>query len=732
MDVEEEITKEASVSNVKKIFRKHKKCNNAKYDSRHDTSRHNTSRHNTSKHNTPKHKFGIFWKISIGYLIPVILIIMLGIMSYEKASTGLIGNYEDASNQTIGMTKNYLELIMSSIESTAMEYVNDKNFTNYVNGEWFDVTEAMNFIESATRKVSLDVSNDECLENIHVIPRAQYNLFTTSLKGSKGFYEQLEEEDELPVVADEKLSEAWLGYHKGIDKELQLNENSYFVSYVRTIRDFSSKNAVVVMDVSTQAMKDILDNLSFGENSISGLITSDGREISLDENGTVLTEHIFQQEELKPLIFNQDSEESSYVFYRGEEYLFMRTGIGDTNLYLCALVPKTLIMKQALEIRTIVFAFVLLASAAAIIVGIIISRGISRGVFRVSKELKQIASGDLTIEVLVKGRDEISDVAANTKKMIEGMRGLITKVSDVCTHVLNSSELVIRTSNEISCSTDNVSSALHEIDLGISQQAQDLQNCMSQVDDLSSSILVINRNIKETKNLANETQSKIAGSLDKMNQLSAKSSQTSDITERVVDNILALNKESNAISQIVNLIDEIAEQTNLLSLNASIEAARAGEAGRGFSVVSEEIKNLANHSKELAGQIKNIVSGIQLKTGETVTITEQAKQIVSEEKSVMYQTIEIFKEMEEGTKRLLDNMNKVNSDMEHMNTMRAVTLEAIENISAVSEETCAASGMVNETMQLQVNSVVDLQEVAKGLKVNAGNLEAAIAEFRIK
>lgn len=712
-------------------------------DSKSDNRKENTKVENTKKEGTKKErtkkertkkektKFTIFWKICLGYLVPIFFILLLGIISYQKASEGLIHNYEEATSQTIRMTSNYLGLITDTVEAVAIEYINDKDLNNYVNGGKYDVTKFVEFMDKTTRKLSNIVTSNEYIMNAHIIPRESYNLFTSSKNGNKGFYSSLEGQGELAMFQDDAVNDAWIGSHPEIDRELGLNVNSYFMSYVRSIRSFSQRNAVVVIDVSYEALHKQLSQLSFGENSIVGLVTRDGRELALDEHGDIISDVVFAGNVDVDILSDGDKEKNTYVKYDGEDYFLMQQRVYDTNAFLCALVPKALIMRQALEIKNIVLIIVSLACIAAIVVGIMISKGISQGVTKLNRKLQQIAEGDLTTRIDLKRRDEISEVAHNTEKMVDSVRLLIKKVNEVCGRVLISSDQVISTSNSISSSTDKIAGAIHEIDIGISEQAEDSQNCLVQVDDLSNSILLINQHVNGTEMLVSKTRESIHRSLEKMNLLTEKSTKTSGITENVVDNINELSRQSTTIDSIVSVIDEIAEQTNLLSLNASIEAARAGEAGKGFGVVSEEIKKLALRSKELAGQIKSIVSNIHKQTSETVTITKQAKVMVSEEANLMKQTIDSFVEMEDGMNVLLDNMMKISTDIENMNTMRTVTLEAIENISAVSEQTCAASGTVNDTMQMQVKKVLDLQEVAKGLKMNVNDLEESITKFKI-
>lgn len=675
-----------------------------------------------------KFKLKIFHKICLGYVISVLFIILLGKISYQKASEGLIHNYEETASQTILMTANYMELITDTVEAISADFTNDKELNNYVNGTSYDSTKVVSFINNITRKIANIVSTNEHIVNVHIIPRGKFNLLTSSGNGVQGFFEKLEDNSDI----EELMKGSWVGYHKTIDNELLLNDNKYFMSYVKSIGNYSSQNALVVLDINFQEMRKQLSKLNFGENSIVGLVTGDGRELALNDKGELVETTVFNSELENRLIQNTDlTNSSSYISYDKEEYFFLYHKIGETNSLIYALVPKGLIMKQAIEIKNLVIIIVLLACFAAIVVGVAISKGISKGISQLNMELKQVSEGNLTTKIKINRKDEIAEVAKSTQTMIENMRKLISKVSDISALVLNSSESVSKSSKDISGSTDKITEAVHEISYGISQQTKESQHCALQVEDLSNEILMIHNYIKNTEKLVHNTKNAILQSLDMMEKLSDKSLRTSQITENVVENIFVLNHETSMIETIVSLIDEIAEQTNLLSLNASIEAARAGDAGKGFSVVSEEIKKLALRSKDLAGDIKQIVLNVQNKTGETVSLTEQAKQIVLEEGEAMKQTIGTFGTMEEIMNILLDDITKISQDMKQMDTMRSVVLETIENISLVSEKTYTASESVNGIMKKQIENALYLQEVAEGLKVNVDHLNLAVSEFII-
>ena len=149
---------------------------------------------------------------------------------------------------------------------------------------------------------------------------------------------------------------------------------------------------------------------------------------------------------------------------------------------------------------------------------------------------------------------------------------------------------------------------------------------------------------------------------------------TANITRNVIQSIQELEEKSKSISNIVSAINDIAEQTNLLSLNASIEAARAGDAGRGFSVVAEEIRKLADQCLASSSQISSIVDEIVSKTGEVVNIARQAEDAVSSQSSVVEDTTNSFKQIDQLVAQLIQALQTISNNVQEMNCARNETL----------------------------------------------------------
>lgn len=686
---------------------------------------------------------GIRFKLIVGFTIPVFFIVALGFISYTKASKGLITNYEMATGNSMDMATEYMEFGLNGISSLANQYTSDKDLFYYVQGiNYKEDSERKSYVNKTNNDLMRKIEFEPLLEDIHIIPSAGVPILTSGIGYIDGFYNEVEGAQEGELLKDNSIVSYWTGAHPVIDEKLKLKTSNYAFSF---LRKFQIRGAIIVFDVSKAKITDFLKELNLGTGSVVGLITSDGYEVKVKDSndsnetkdltttlGTDKEEFVFSDQEFyKKSIKASDLNGTEYVKYKGVEYLYLYSKISDTGITICAMVPKASFMQQANDIKIITLIIVAIASLLAFSAAAFLSGRISRSLKSINKNLKQISEGDLTVTVSTKHKDEFITLANNTTYMLNNMRSLINKVANVSGLVSDSASHVMNASEDLAAASSSISVAINEIGNGISGQAQDSQSCLMQMDELSQKIQIVNENITEIEHVVGESKMMISHGIMTMEELSRQSAETNNITKYVVQNITALEEKSHAISSIIQVINEIADQTNLLALNASIEAARAGEAGRGFSVVADEIRKLAEQSMKAANEIGGVIIEITSKTLETVTTAKDAEDIVYKQNGIVENTIKTFNEMNHGVERLIASLSVIGHNMSNMDTARVGTLSAVESISAISEETLAASDMVDESVQNQTASVAALESASKTLGDNARELNEAIHLFRL-
>lgn len=765
-------------------------------------------------------QFCIQTKLIGCYLIPVMLIVILGIVSYSRSSGALNDNYESAVSQTMNMANEYFTFALSNIESDMNTVLSDSELSTYYSGEYstndaqqktradlkkkydalkekinsltpgttayyktyYDyatikdefeeadqvLTDAndgkTNVYNSFNQSISNKVAANQFIGNIYIV-KGGYNTFSSQskLRGqedktkedieakrdihSKGeeIYSAFLDTDLGQKVSMDATSYYWVGSGSmpDLDKLLLVDPSSYIL---RVAHDVSSTtDAVMIVDIKKDAILDILTNFNLGEGSYVGIITPDnqemvveGKDITKEEGkaksqNTIVKETIYKDQDFyKDALKSEKNSGKDYVRYNGKTYLFTYEKIGRSGIMLCSMVPQSVIVAQANSIRVLTFVMVVISCIIAMIVGTLISKGFSKSINLSIKELAKVSKGDLTVEFRTNRRDEFALLYGSCNDMLSNIRSLIMEVESVYDALSVSLNKVNTSSTTFSETTKDIQSSVHEIEIGVGEQTESATDCLNEMDSLFTKINVVNDNTNEIGSIAASTQVAINSGLTSMDNLNAKTKSTTDITDNVIQTIKELSVHSKNIAQIVNSINDIAEETNLLSLNASIEAARAGAAGKGFSVVATQIRKLADQCLASAGKISNIVTEITEATKEAVNTAQTAEEIVDEQVEAVAATAHSFQTLKQRIEKLSEYLESIQSSSKDMEASGSSTLNSMENISAILEETLASVTSVANVTDKQSEALTSLDDASSQLMIRAERLGDAISKFKTK
>jgi len=677
---------------------------------------------------------GIRSKLIASFFIPIILIIILGITSYSKASDGIISNYEDANQTSITMISKYFSLELQNIASKSAEIASNNELKQYYSGALKDKpADEMSSVENVRSQVKNVGNADQYIEDIYIIAGYGDGISRAGTFKIES-YEEFQQSYEAKALEQLKSSAIWLGSHPYIDSKISdkgsSNVENYSMTYLSYFIDARNKRSgLIVTDIKKSFILDTLQEANFGTGSITGLITGDGREILYGEdiNQFTFLEHDFYQEAAK----GKEVAGSKYVDYKGVSYLYIYSNITAANAVLCTLIPESVILEQVQGVRTVTIAITLLAIIIAILVATFISAGISKNLNKTNIILSRVAEGDLTAHLEINTKDEFEVLGNNINHMIQRMTELIQKMAGTSTTVSMSLVEVTKTADLLFGATKDISQTVYDMEQGITQQAKDAESCLIQMSNLAEQINLVHENTEEIEKIASSTKSIIGHGRIVVDDLGVKTKGTSDITQNVIKDIINLEIESHAISGIIETINEIAGQTNLLSLNASIEAARAGDAGRGFAVVASEIRKLAEQSAVAANKIGEIIVHIHLQTQKTVATARQAEVIVAAQTDALSSTIKVFGNVDEHVENLTNNIKKIVAGIAGMENTKNDTLSANESISATLEESAAATNELGVTVEEQLLAVESLNEFATKLSIQAKDLESTVQLFKV-
>lgn len=412
-----------------------------------------------------------------------------------------------------------------------------------------------------------------------------------------------------------------------------------------------------------------------------------------------------------------------------------------TGLYEADSKAKT---KQLTTIQLIlVFLNLLLVSLAWILT----ESRIIRPIRNLSQKTKELAAGNLTIEVRqVKDEDEIGVLYQSYRLMLETLKNLVNAIQINSKQIENAAGKLSRSADETSSGTEQAVKTIQNIADGAKNQVGEIESIQTTIEGINKFVGNVFESAQELTNTANDASRKSEDGHEILVQANQKMDGVAVKVNSAMAQLQELGQKTEEITNIVSTIMTIADQTNLLALNAAIEAARAGETGRGFAVVADEVRNLAVESSNATVGIQNIVKEIQMRTKEVIDSMETGNQGFQEGHQIVKSAGEVFdrlldtssavdeksKGVTEAIRRIIDGSQTVINKVKQVQEVAESSAAATQVMAAASEETLASMENVYESTSHLSRLAGGLTQQTAFFKVRAGSESASTStsEFR--
>ncbi len=359
----------------------------------------------------------------------------------------------------------------------------------------------------------------------------------------------------------------------------------------------------------------------------------------------------------------------------------------------------------------------LIITAISIIIGLIlavfITRSITRPTNKVVNMLKDIAQGegDLTKRLDINSKDEIGDLA-------NWFNTFINKLHDIIYQVAQNTEQLASAATEVSSSAEQLSA-------GASEQTNQTAQVSAAIEEMTATIVESSKNTQDAAEKAQEAAkaSQEGGRL---------AENTSEGMNEIVDsaavtaqNIQGLAEKATAIGEIIKVIDDIADQTNLLALNAAIEAARAGEQGRGFAVVADEVRKLAERTTKATKEVAETIKGIQNDVSGANTQMEESSGIVNKGKDLVIQTNAALNNIFTSIEGVQDMMRQIAGAAEEQSAAAEQISKSVENVDRISKEAATGAEQAATASEQLNRQSEELRNLISGFKLRSNVEEVA-------
>ncbi len=644
-------------------------------------------------------------KITLGFGLFGCLLLLTSILSYFGLS-GIKDSAQDVVEQKMpvqtSMVKVKTEILSLSV-ITANGYHVENREELVANKETFDTLSSA-FSDDLSRLNSLMPNNAVASNAVDVSlayvnsSNDMYTAINERMNIEKALAAQLEK---VLMTADEASAlmldlsylegnnpsiETLIGAGTAIDNKL-LTMNDSFIELAET--DNATQSASIIEDLEYQ-----LSNLQVDKDYVNRLATGvdDGGTIaSFNEQYGLLMEAVNGANGLIALQRQKLSEVDKAAKAQKEAKEALETALADINTLFDAVQKQSLegqnaILEsvQANLVRNIIVAA--LGLVAAIFLAVIVTRSISKPLGRINKGLSQLSKGDLSTKLPQEGNDEFSALSAKVNSLTDSLRELVG-------NILEQEKRLIDITKE-------------SVELG--------NKSLSEVDKQREQVTVTSTNTKHVQEKSRSNLAQINEAMDALRDITKQSTDIGQLVQKSSQQVGNQAKQAESSAQIINRLDDnsrnigsildviktIAEQTNLLALNAAIEAARAGEQGRGFAVVADEVRTLANRTHDSTEEIEQMIGNLQKDAAQAVKAINAGREQAQEGVEITQQVSQQVESIREIIERLSDINEHIVADTEEQDVLLGDVAKSLNRIVALADSSAQSTRQSNESTML--------------------------------
>ncbi|WP_235440085.1 methyl-accepting chemotaxis protein [Paenibacillus sp. DMB20] len=659
----------------------------------------------------------------IFFIAIVTFVIVLGLMSYSKAKSTIEQNAARSNQQTIIQTSEKIDIILSKYENMSRQIFYDKELqsmlTSFTSGSLSDY-ERFSTEKDIRDKLTNQITSDSYIRAISIITPKKDKLISAG-STVKDIGQMVKEP--WMIELDKGVKALWI--------PTRTDGASPYFSIARTLGSMNNLNETYtfIIDLNSTVINQQLKGVNLGSEGQIQLISSDQKIVSANNESLNGSNSLWTFMKKEPE--NKKTGSLSAMDANGRDVLAVYNTLDVNDWKLVGTVQTEELTKDAKGILQITLWAALADALIAILIGVWMVRMIAKPLGKLSLLMKEGAKGNLNVRTTHQSRDEIGQLSASFNEMMEQITELVQQTNNTAQDVLNTAAELSDASKKTALSAKEIAVATEEIANGASSLAVEAERGSDLTGNISRQMQVVVAANDEMGKSARHVESSSELGTKHLSDLLDKTHQTEDMTRAMMKKVDGLKETTSSVVKVLDVLQNITKQTNILSLNATIEAARAGAAGRGFMVVADEIRQLADQSRQSIDMVSQITERIMTEMNETVQVLLDANPLFKAQMDSVKETNDIFVSVQQQMVEFIERLDSVTDSIEGLNQSQLVLSEAMSNVSAVAEESSATSEEVASLSSEQQSVSNQLVNLSTKLENVSNELKETLSRFTL-